>query len=193
MIPKLLSVLKERKKSERILVVLHFYGSHMNFKDRYPETYDRFKGGTSKLEKEIDAYDNSVLFTDYVLSQALKISSKYNAKFIYFSDHGLGNPNGEMPLKHDVRKNPDIDSIHVPLISNTDLHLNDPVNLFYFECIFSKWSGISSQELSDSYCKNAESEKKITFYDANLNLEKVSWSLKSKQSKLLTNASTRTK
>jgi len=147
LLPKLISVLKNRDVNDRTLIVLHFYGSHMYFKDRYPEKYSKFRGGDSRLEKDINEYDNSVLFTDYILSQVLKISDEYNAKFIYLSDHGLGNPKGDLALKHDVRNKPEIDSMHVPLISNTNLHLSDPVSLFYFECIFSKWSGITAAEL----------------------------------------------
>ncbi len=175
LIPKLLTVLKNSKKSDKLLIVLHFYGSHMNFKDRYPVEYGKFNGGKSKLEKEINEYDNTVLYTDYVLSRVLHIASKYKAKFIYFSDHGLGNTKGDMPLKYDVRKHPDVDSIHVPLISNTDLHLTRPVNLFYFECIFSKWAKINSSDLNDKYCNDVTGGNVITFYDAGLNLEHVRW------------------
>lgn len=175
LLPKLISILKNRDVNDKTLIVLHFYGSHMYFKDRYPKKYSKYHGGDSGLEKDINEYDNSVLFTDYILSQVLKISNEYNAKFIYMSDHGLGNTNGDLALKHDVRNKPEIDSMHVPLISNTNLHLSDPISLFYFECVFSEWSGITAAELNDSYCNSALQSKNIVFYAASLNLEKVKW------------------
>ncbi len=175
LLPKLVDVLKNRKPNEKTLIVLHFFGSHFEFKDRYPVGYSKYNGGKSELEKTVNQYDNTVFYTDYILSQILKISSEYNAKFIFFSDHGLGNPKGEIPLKHDVRDKPDIDSIHVPLISNSDLgpKLDKNINLFYFECIFSKWSGITVKELNKKYCEDKLNANEIVFYDANLKLNKI--------------------
>ena len=165
-------MLEDRKPDEKVLIVLNFYGSHAGFKDRYPEGYEKFQG----INRRLDQYDNTVLYTDYILSQTLDISSKYGAKFIYFSDHGLANHQGDMPLKHDVRDNPHIDSMRVPLISNSDLNIdtNNVTNLFYFECIFSDWSGISAKELGGDYCKESLGDKRITFYDSQLKLRRVS-------------------
>ena len=172
LLPKLFEILKNRAPDEKVLIVLNFYGSHGGFKDRYPKDYEKFIG----VNRRLDQYDNTVLYTDYIISRTLDISSKYGAKFIYFSDHGLGNHQGEIPLKHDVRDNPHIGSMHVPLLSNTDLNLdpNNITNLFYFECIFSDWSGISAKELSGDYCKESLGDHRITFYDAQLNLRRVS-------------------
>jgi glucan phosphoethanolaminetransferase (alkaline phosphatase superfamily) len=175
LLPELLNILKNRKPGEKSLIILHFYGSHMDFKDRYPAEFSKYKERAGVLEKEIDQYDNSVLYTDYILASILKISEKYKGRFIYFSDHGLGRAHGEIPLKHDVRKNPSIDSINVPLISNYDLNLNPnhPINLFYFECIFSEWAGITTKELSIDYCNNSQNNNEVIFYDAHLNLQRI--------------------
>lgn len=175
LISKLFDVLKSRKPEEKTLIVLHFYGSHMSFNDRYPSKYTKYSEGRSKLEKDIDQYDNSILYTDYVLANIFKISKQYKGRFVYFSDHGLGRSDGDIPLKHDAREIPDISSLHVPLISNYDLNLNSdhPINLFYFECIFSKWSGISAKELTMDYCNKAQNINDVIFYDAHLNLEKI--------------------
>jgi glucan phosphoethanolaminetransferase (alkaline phosphatase superfamily) len=172
LLPKLSEILEERKHDQKVLIVLNFYGSHAGFKQRYPKNYEIFKG----INKRVDQYDNTVLYTDYILAQALELSSEYGAKFIYFSDHGLGNHHGDMPLKHDVRVNPRVDSMRVPLISNSDLNIdvNNITNLFYFECIFSEWSGISAKELSGDYCKESLADKRITFYDAQLHLRRIS-------------------
>ncbi len=175
LLPRLLGVLKNRRPEEKTLIVLHFYGSHMDFKDRYPVKYAKYNGGKNEQERKNNEYDNSILYTDYVLSELFEISYKYNARFIYFSDHGLGNKEGDIPLKHDAREKPDIDSIHVPLISSHDLNLDTdkPVSLFYFECIFSDWSGITAEELSTDYCNEALGSREIVFYDSNLSLNKI--------------------
>jgi len=172
LLPKLSKILEDRGAEEKVLIVLNFYGSHPGFKDRYPEDYEKFVG----INRRLDQYDNTVLYTDYILSRTLDISSKYGAKFIYFSDHGLADHQGEIPLKHDVRDNPHVGSMQVPLLSNTDLNLdpNNITNLFYFECIFSDWSGISAKELSGDYCKESLGDNRITFYDSQLNLRRVS-------------------
>jgi len=178
LLPKLISILKNRKQNEKILIVLHFRGSHMNFKDRYPPKFSKFKGNKNRIEKLLNQYDNSIFYTDYVLYNVIKIVNKYGGKFIFFSDHGLGNPKGPIPFKHDVREKPNIDSINVPLISNTDLNLDfiKPIDLFYFECIFSKWSKITANELNEKYCSKLNNERNILFFDTNLRLEKVKYS-----------------
>lgn len=172
LLPKLSKILEDREHDQKVLIVLNFYGSHGRFKDRYPESYEKFQGENIRLNH----YDNSILYTDYVLSQALDISDRYDAKFIYFSDHGLGDHREEMSLIHDVRDNPHVDSVQVPLLSNSDLNidLNNITNLFYFECIFSDWSGISAKELRGDYCTESLGDKRITFYDSQLNLLRVS-------------------
>jgi len=175
LLPKLIETLSTNKPNKKILVILHFFGSHMLFNERYPDKFERFTSGQSQLEKSIDQYDNSVLYTDYILSKVLKISSDYNAKFIYFSDHGLGKVNSDIPLKHDARNQPDIDSINVPLISSHDLNLttSGPINLFYFECIFSDWSGITAKELNKDDCHKNLNSSKVEFYDSNLKLNTI--------------------
>jgi len=171
LLSKLSEILSTRNSNKKMLIILHFHGSHMSFKDRYPKEYSRFSGENPL----IDQYDNSVLYTDHIISTALGISEKYNAKFLYFSDHGLGNPNGDIPLKHGVRKNPDVDSLKVPFISSEILKIRNKqtINLFYFECIFSSWSGIVAEELNNDYCAKSLSDDRITFYDANLNIHRI--------------------
>ena len=121
----------------------------MSFKDRYPTEFSYFYGENTSLNE----YDNSILYTDYLQADILNIVSKYGGKYLFIADHGLGHPNGAIPLKHDLRDNPDINSLKVPFFTSTDSKLksklNNPLSLFYFECIFSEWSGITAKELKD--------------------------------------------
>jgi glucan phosphoethanolaminetransferase (alkaline phosphatase superfamily) len=177
-IDELEKVLKIPTPNKKRLIILNFYGSHSIFSDRYPEHYSHFNG-TDQL---IDEYDNSVLYTDALQSKLISLISQYGGKYLFYADHGLGSPDGDVPLMHDVRATPDIDSLKVPLFtypkedlgfSNTDL-----ISLFYFECIFSAWSGINATELDQGYCADKLKPKKISYIDSNLLLNEVSAPIK---------------
>ncbi|WGL16901.1 phosphoethanolamine--lipid A transferase [Microbulbifer bruguierae] len=83
-----------------ILVVLHQMGSHgPEYAKRYPKSFERFKPSCSSnlLEKcsqeEIDnAYDNSILYTDFFLGHVIdylrSVSMEFSPAMLYVSDHG---------------------------------------------------------------------------------------------------------
>ena len=152
------------------LIVLHFSGSHFRFRDRYPPAFAKFGDGTNRL----DRYDNSILYTDHIQAKILELVKRNGGKYLFFADHGLGHPDGDFPLKH-ARVDPDMDSLKVPFFTTPDeklrRKLKRAVSLFYFECIFSEWSGISAKELEDErYCENSLGESRVTYLDANLQL-----------------------
>ena len=80
--------------------VLHTMGSHFNFAQRYPANFERFVPALSKgplrgphgdeTTETRNAYDNSVLYTDYVLSRVIDSveSTGKSAVVLYVSDHG---------------------------------------------------------------------------------------------------------
>ena len=95
------STINELKKhistDKNTLIIIHIYGSHYHYQDRYPKEYEKFKNtlpymiGTNK-ELTLDdysAYDNSVYYNDYVISSLLNIVKSRGgvSSFIYFSDH----------------------------------------------------------------------------------------------------------
>ncbi|HAR80541.1 MAG TPA: hypothetical protein DCR21_06880 [Succinivibrionaceae bacterium] len=73
-------------ENESSLVIIHFMGSHSVYKDRYPENFAKFSGSDAKVAE----YENSILYTDYVLNELYKhFSALPNFKaMVYFSDHG---------------------------------------------------------------------------------------------------------
>lgn len=81
----------------RKLIVLHLLGTHMKYKYRYPDEYIHFKDNTGlapvlnddKVEV-INAYDNAVLYNDYVVANIIKQykASQQSGFLVYFSDHG---------------------------------------------------------------------------------------------------------
>ena len=105
----LLSGLKEQivaSKKNKILIVLHTSTSHgPTYSKKYPPQFETFKpvcnsvelGNCSQTEL-INAYDNTIVYTDYILSNViedLKQLKEYKSAMIFVSDHGesLGEKN----------------------------------------------------------------------------------------------------
>lgn len=98
----LLAGLKEQimaSKKNKVLVVIHTSISHgPNYSKKYPPRFEIFKPVCHNVElaecpqeELINAYDNTILYTDYILYQlieALKQLHEYQSAMIYLSDHG---------------------------------------------------------------------------------------------------------
>ncbi|MBF0160148.1 MAG: phosphoethanolamine--lipid A transferase [Magnetococcales bacterium] len=82
------------------LVVLHQMGSHgPAYYKRYPKQFEQFQpvcrtrelSGCS-AEALINSYDNTILYTDHVLSETIRVleqhQQRYDAALYYVSDHG---------------------------------------------------------------------------------------------------------
>ncbi|MEG1580508.1 MAG: phosphoethanolamine transferase [Bacteroidaceae bacterium] len=85
-----------QKKPGNLFVVLHTYGSHFNYSERYPKSFSYFKPDSNCNAKKsnraelINAYDNSIRYIDYFLSEIISKlkNSKRSAAMLYLSDHG---------------------------------------------------------------------------------------------------------
>lgn len=105
------------------LIVLHTYGSHFNYLDRYrPEhaTFkpDRFNIADKKYRKElINAYDNTIVMTDRFLDQLISLIEKEDrvSALIYTSDHGEDIYENGKSFLH-ASPNPSVMQLHVPFI-----------------------------------------------------------------------------
>ena len=98
----LLAGLKRRIQSSdksKILIVLHTKGSHgPSYYTRYPSSFEKFTPVCKQEEiskcsyqELVNAYDNSILYTDYFLNKAitqLETLQDTPVLFIYISDHG---------------------------------------------------------------------------------------------------------
>lgn len=105
----LLSGLKEEiqaSKKSKILIVLHTSTSHgPSYSKKYPPQFESFKPvcnsvelGKCSQEELLNAYDNTIVYTDYILSKViddLKELKDYKSTMIFVSDHGesLGEKN----------------------------------------------------------------------------------------------------
>ena len=71
MLPFLDEVLK--KGHRKLFVIMHGYGEHWSYPDRYPSEFSFFKDdaprGARPKEKEklVNAYDNAIRYNDYFL------------------------------------------------------------------------------------------------------------------------------
>jgi heptose-I-phosphate ethanolaminephosphotransferase len=80
-----------KSDTQKKAIFIHVKGSHFEYSRRYPENFDKFKPSTDNFKDKITAeYDNSILYTDWLLStiiDRLKSSKKPSVLF-YSSDHG---------------------------------------------------------------------------------------------------------
>lgn len=105
----LLKFIDDINPNENNFVVFHIMGSHANYESRYPSEWALWGKENYTL---IDGNDNSVAYTDYVLSQIYeKINAKTHlASMIYFSDHGSN------PERHRYPDKLDYYALHIPLV-----------------------------------------------------------------------------
>lgn len=110
------------------VIVLHQKGSHgPAYYQRYPEAFKKFTPECTSnqvqdcpREQIINAYDNSILYTDYFLTQVIRFlqqnADQYNTALLYMSDHGesLGE-NGIYLHGLPYKFAPD-EQIHIPFI-----------------------------------------------------------------------------
>ncbi|WP_230095330.1 phosphoethanolamine transferase [Campylobacter coli] len=97
----LLAPFKEKLNhlSDQNIIVLHLQGSHgPTYYKRYPSEFKKFTptcdtNELSKCDSEalINTYDNTLLYTDYLLSEIIKLlkeQKSYESSLFYLSDHG---------------------------------------------------------------------------------------------------------
>ena len=91
---------KNDPADKKTFFLLHSLGSHFNLSSRYPREFAKFPDGADSLlsgtsaglthEELIGAYDNTILYTDYFLSQLIDVLKKRAgvAAVMYIPDHG---------------------------------------------------------------------------------------------------------
>ncbi|MFQ3307590.1 MAG: glucan phosphoethanolaminetransferase (alkaline phosphatase superfamily) [Candidatus Midichloriaceae bacterium] len=141
----LIPLQEELKKPDNSLIILHTLGSHRTYDDRYTENFNKYKPTCSNInEKSLfkklfkrnscytkkeagNSYDNSILYTDYFLSEVIKELQGHKAMMIYISDHGesLGE-NGIYSHSHEYTTAPK-EQLHIPyMLWFSDKMLKEP-------------------------------------------------------------------
>ncbi|WP_418443103.1 lipid A phosphoethanolamine transferase [Alistipes shahii] len=87
----------ERSTSQKLLFVLHCYGSHFSYHQRYPREFAHFQPDNDvAIARQhrpmlVNAYDNSIHYTDYFLAQTidyLRSLKGTSSALLYCADHG---------------------------------------------------------------------------------------------------------
>ncbi len=89
----LLDELKRVDLTKNNFIVLHMSGSHSPYENKYPKAFEKFPytDEIDKKKKILNAYDNSVTYSDYIIASVidyLKAHSDKPTYFFYVSDHG---------------------------------------------------------------------------------------------------------
>ncbi len=87
------TALSENEKHK--VVFLHLMGCHTQYDKRYPRDFERFKVAKNKRGKVMNAYDNAVYYSDFVVDSLFTVVATYSRQHpkvrisaLYFSDHG---------------------------------------------------------------------------------------------------------
>jgi glucan phosphoethanolaminetransferase (alkaline phosphatase superfamily) len=120
----------------KLFVVLHSYGSHFNYQERYPSSFAYFKPDSRSEAKPenrrdlLNAYDNTIRYTDYILHGIIERLQKWEgvqaktdgvygqptSAMLYTSDHGENIFDDDRRLfLHAAPKASDFE-LHVPFI-----------------------------------------------------------------------------
>jgi KDO II ethanolaminephosphotransferase len=85
---------KAMQDKQRNFIFLHSFGSHSHYFERFPSEFKKYSDQCGKnpkictAEQIKNAFDNTVLYTDYFLNEIIKTVDKSNAILFYISDHG---------------------------------------------------------------------------------------------------------
>ncbi|MCM1291141.1 MAG: lipid A phosphoethanolamine transferase [Prevotella sp.] len=112
------------KNNNKQLIVLHTYGSHFNYRDRYSKENARFLPDdyadiTNEFRpKLVNAYDNTIITTDKFLNDVITQLESQNciSALIYTSDHGEDLYDDGKSFLH-ASLTPSIHQLHVPLFT----------------------------------------------------------------------------
>lgn len=116
------------------LIVIHTYGSHFNYYDRYSHNHAKFLPDNSteatpeNRDQLINAYDNSIVATDDLLDAIIERLSKVDnatTAMVYTSDHGEDIYDDDRQLFLHASPCPSINQIHVPFIVWTSAQYNE--------------------------------------------------------------------
>lgn len=158
------------KEHDKLFIMMQFYGNH-SFFTNYEKEFEIYNPNSNNCAANmirdsmmlINAYDNSILYTDYILSSIIDLIDRPNtvSAFLFVSDHGECIGNGG--AGHGGNCKPIVEEYHVPFIfwwsdsyrelypekvSNAQLHKQAKINgdnIYYTLCDF------ADIQLADQY------------------------------------------
>ncbi len=111
-------------RGDPTLIILHIMGSHITYRNRYPEEFNHFAEQKPEFsgqeinplfQENINTYDNTIRYTDHVLGDIIGLLREAGGKnmLFYFSDHG---ENVETSFLQNYRDAEKRDSYEVPFL-----------------------------------------------------------------------------
>ena len=156
------------KSTKKEAFFLHFIGSHQYYNTRIPKNYNPF--GNKKV---INSYDNTIHYTDMLLSKIFNLFKKEKLLFVYTSDHGevvteLKSGHGFIPAYKD--------EYLVPLVlwgeDINDINNNQMINTESFNYLIRYLVGIDnkiylsySQDVIEVNLKNIKKFGELEYYE----------------------------
>lgn len=123
---ELLALVEEELQAghRKLFMVLHAYGSHFNYKERYPESMAVFKPDSLTDAKYanrkylMNAYDNTIRYTDGFLATLITLLQETHASsaMLYTSDHGEDVFDDDRKLFLHASPVPSYYQLHVPFL-----------------------------------------------------------------------------
>lgn len=112
------------EKHDKLFMVIHTYGSHFNYRDRYPASDEYFQpanylnASPDNREELLNAYDNTIRYTDAFLASVIDRldSTGYDAAMVYLSDHGEDIFDDSRKRFLHASPTPTYYQLHVPLV-----------------------------------------------------------------------------
>lgn len=123
---ELLSLVRKEVQAghQKLFIVLHTYGSHFNYKERYPESMAVFKPDSltdakyKNREYLMNAYDNTIRYTDGFLAALITLLQETgtSSAMLYTSDHGEDIFDDDRKLFLHASPVPSYYQLHVPFL-----------------------------------------------------------------------------
>lgn len=114
------------RRSPHQLIVLHTYGSHFSYRDRYPRSEARFlpddyeSATPAERDRLVNAYDNTVALTDKLLDALIRELEGCGADvagLLYTADHGEDIFDDSRNLFTHASPCPSYYQLHVPMLA----------------------------------------------------------------------------
>lgn len=124
---RLLPLVEQRlhENPGRLLLIVHTYGSHSTYSERYSREDAYFQPDVTKHSNKenrellLNAYDNTIRFTDRWLAKMIGIlrATERPAALLYISDHGEDLFDDNRNLFMHASPHPSYYQLHVPLVA----------------------------------------------------------------------------
>ncbi len=107
--------------AEKNFLLIHLYGTHGIYRDRYPAEFEKFSAADEDKPEEswrqvTAEYDNAVLYNDFIVNEIIRRFEDKNAVMIYISDHGEEVCEGRDFACHSAEEEGNVHMIEIPAI-----------------------------------------------------------------------------